>query len=329
MLMLAGQCFGQRQGRRAGDCRAQLGLVFSGKVLHKAVFIGQNAIRRTAQAAKFPHGIHIAQGNVFGSTHTVKIKQRPQVPMAADDAGRQTGQVGAGQPNAIHIHADQLGCPHFGGQLQRHIVPPAAVNVLYPVNLIGTQRREAGGRGQHIIFQLPLRDIIQRTLHAAQGVHFGNHQTVLDVGCPDGVLVHVLVNGLTQRFGVQPAAAQSFQQEITQFLRRFALWQFQHAVVIQAAPQVCRFVHLAHHKQCCVQAAHTGTSDHIRQPAKFHQCLIHTNLITSLCAAARKHQPAHGIMFFCHILHLPVVSLYLKLVSLISNGYYFYESRLL
>ena len=149
------------------------------------------------------------------------------------------------------------------------------------------------------------------------------------MGCPDGVLVHVLVNGLTQRFGVQPAAAQSFQQEITQFLRRFALWQFQNAVVIQAAPQVCRFVHFAHHKQCCVQAAHTGTSDHIRQPAKFHQCLIHTNLITSLCAAARKHQPAHGIMFFCHILHLLVVSLYLKLVSLISNGYYFYESRLL
>ena len=101
MLMLAGQCFGQCQGRRAGDCRAQLGLVFSGKVLHKAVFIGQNAIRRTAQTAKFPHGIHIAQGNVFGGTHTVKIKQRPQVPMAADDAGRQTGQVGAGQPNAI------------------------------------------------------------------------------------------------------------------------------------------------------------------------------------------------------------------------------------
>ena len=130
MLMLAGQCFGQRQGRRAGACRAQLGLVFNGKVLHKAVFIGQNAIRRTAQAAKFPHSIHIAQGNVFGGTHTVKIKQRPQVPMlrmmrVADRSDW------AGQSNAIHIHADQLGCPHFGGQLQPAYYPASPPSMYF------------------------------------------------------------------------------------------------------------------------------------------------------------------------------------------------------
>ena len=71
--------------------------------------------------------------------------------MAAHDARRQAGGVGAYNADAVHIDAEQLRCAHFCGQIQRHIVAPSSVNVLYTVNFPRAQGREAGTGRQHIV----------------------------------------------------------------------------------------------------------------------------------------------------------------------------------
>ncbi len=122
-----------------------------GKASQKFLIVGQHGVGRAAVAAKQPQRVKVAQRDVAPGAGGVKVQRRAQIPMAAHDARRQAGGVGAYNADAVHIDAEQLRCAHFCGQIQRHIIAPAAVNVLYTVNFPRAQGREAGTGRQHIV----------------------------------------------------------------------------------------------------------------------------------------------------------------------------------
>ena len=99
--------------------------------------------------------------------------------MAAHNAGGQTGGVGLYDADAVHIDAQQFRRAHLGSQVQRHIVAPAAVNVLHAVDFPRAQGREAGAGRQHIVFQLAQGDILIGL--ASTGVHSNGFSLVRKV----------------------------------------------------------------------------------------------------------------------------------------------------
>ena len=137
--------------RCAGADLGQQLLVLLGKASQKFLIVGQHGVGRAAAAAKQPQRVKVAQRDVAPGAGGVKVQRRAQIPVAAHDARRQAGGVGAYNADAVHIDAEQLRCAHFCGQIQRHIVAPAAVNVLYTVNFPRAQGREAGTGRQHIV----------------------------------------------------------------------------------------------------------------------------------------------------------------------------------
>ena len=222
--------------------------------------------------------------------------------MAADDAGGQAGGIGAGDAHAVHVHGQQFPGAHGGGQVQRHIVAPAAVDVLHAVDLPRAQRRKAGAGPQQVVFHLAFGDLFHRALHAAHGAQFGHHQAEADGGAAHRVLIDEPVDGLGQRLHVQAAAAHHVQKEVVQFLGLQAVGHFQHVMDLQPAPKVLGLLAFAHCKQAAVQCANAGTRDNIRRPVQLLQRLPHTHLVAAFGTAAGQHKGPLRAGFSC-LLH--------------------------
>ena len=212
--------------------------------------------------------------------------------MAAHDAGGQAGRVGLDKADAVDVDAQQLGRAHPGGQVQRHIVAPAAVNVLHAVDLPRAQRGEAGAGRQHVVLQLAFGDVLDGALDAAQAAHLGHDKAEMNGRAPHGVLVDQAVDGLGQRLDVQPAAAYDVEEEAAQLVGAQRLRHLQYVVDLQPAPQCLGLVDLAHREKAAVQRTDTGARDDVRLPVQLFQRAPDADLVAALCAAARQHQRA-------------------------------------
>ena len=127
--------------------------------------------------------------------------------------------------------------------------------------------------------------------------------------------VQVTVDGLAQRLGIEPAGAQGVHQKLPQFLPGLAFRHGQDAPVVQTFPQLGGGVLLSRHKQGGIETSHAGAGDDLRGPAQLQQGLIHPHLIAALCAAARKHKAAHGLIFFGHRIRLLPVCRFFFIIS--------------
>ena len=217
--------------------------------------------------------------------------------MAAHNAGGQAGRVGPHDADAVHIDPKQLGRAHAGGQIQRHIIPPAAVNVLYTVNFPRAQGREAGAGRQHIVLELPLGDLLNRALHAAQAAQLRHDKAEMNGGMPHGILVDQAVDRLCQRLNIQPAAAENIKEEVAQLLALERFGDLQHIMDLQTAPKLLCLAGLAHREKAAVQGADTGPGDDIRRPVQRLQGMPDTDLVAALGTAPRQHQRALSGMF--------------------------------
>ena len=214
--------------------------------------------------------------------------------MAAHDAGGQPGVVLPHDTDAVDVHAQQFGGSHLGGQLQRHVVTPAAVDVFHPVDLPGAQGGKAGAGGQHVILQPPLGNGFYGALQAAHGGHLGHHQAKVDGGPAHRRLIDQGVKTFGQRFHVQTAAADHILEESVQFLRVAGGGHIQHIVNFQGTPQGLGLPGLAQGEHTAVQRAHAGACDDGRMPVQLLQSAPDTDLVASLGAAAGQYQRAYG-----------------------------------
>ena len=124
-------------------------------------------------------------------------------------------------------------------------------------------------------------------MHRAQ---FGHDQPEPDGRLAHSILVDETVDGLGQRFNVQPAAAHDIQKEVVQFVGLQAFGYFQHVVDLQPAPEVLGLFAFAHRKQAAVQRADACAGDDIRRPADLLQRLPHAHLIAAFGTTAGQHK---------------------------------------
>ena len=239
--------------------------------------------------------------------------------MAGNDAGGQAGIVGTGDANAVNVNANQFFRAQFGGKIQRHVIPPAAVNVIHAVNTAGPQCRKTGAGGQQIVLELPLRNILHSHADAFQRFLDGHHKAELDGRMTEQLLIQIFVDGVPQRFHVQTAAVHHILEKVPQFLPVGGFRGLQNVVNVHRSPQFRRLVQLAHGEHSPVQAAHAGSRDDVRPQPQLQQCLISAHLITSFCSAACQNQSqlSHGLSSL-----LRNVTLLVFLIIPFSNGIY-------
>ena len=127
--------------------------------------------------------------------------------MAFNGAHRQPLRGRADEAHPVHVDAQGLFRAHALGQAAGHIVPVAAVNKASALDLPGAEGGEAGRRGQHILRQHPVGDLLQRQLQCLQGQLLHRHQPIADGCAAHGVLVQQGIHNGLQRLHIQAAAA--------------------------------------------------------------------------------------------------------------------------
>ena len=220
--------------------------------------------------------------------------------MAAYDFCGQAGRVGADNAHAVNVHAQQLLGTHVLGQIQRHIVAPAAVDVFDAVDLTRAQRGKTRAGRQQVVLQLAVGDLVNGAADAAHRAQLSHDQTKPNGGVPRRVLVNIAVDGFAQRFDVQATAAHHIHKKVVQGFLFGGGGQLQHIVQLHAAPDVLGLLHLAHREQKAVQCADAGTGNDIRRPTQLLQSAVDAHMVASFGTAAGQHQRADGSRILFH-----------------------------